>query len=86
MLVLSRKRGEEIVIGDLIRVVVIDIRGDQCRIGVEAPTQVSVHRSEVLERIKAEQRREADARARAEPEQDGGGAGEWTQLYPPERG
>lgn len=49
MLVLSRKKNESIQIGDLVRVMVIDIRGDKVRLGIEAPAEVPVHRREVWE-------------------------------------
>lgn len=51
MLVLSRRRGESIVINEQIRVEVIEIRGDRVRLGVEAPREMSVHRTEVLAAI-----------------------------------
>ena len=51
MLVLTRKRNQSIVIGDDIEVAVIDIRGDQVRLGVAAPTRVSVHRRELFSEI-----------------------------------
>lgn len=51
MLVLSRKRDEAIVIGDCIKIVIVDIRGDKVRIGVEAPQDVPVHRREVQDAI-----------------------------------
>jgi carbon storage regulator len=55
MLVLSRKKDEEIVIGDgLIRVVVVEVRGDKVRIGIEAPKDVPVHRKEVHDAINRE--------------------------------
>lgn len=54
MLVLTRKTGETIVINENIRVTVLGVRGNQVRIGIEAPHDVSVHRHEVQERIKAE--------------------------------
>ena len=54
MLVLSRKKGEKIVLYDNIFVEVIEIRGDKVRLGVEAPKEVSVHRNEVYEMIKRE--------------------------------
>lgn len=54
MLVLSRKNGEEILIGDSIRVVVVEVRGDKVRIGIQAPRDVSVHRKEVAEAIAKE--------------------------------
>ena len=52
MLVLSRKKNESIVINDDITVVVVEIRGDKVRLGVEAPKEVPVHRREVYEAIK----------------------------------
>jgi len=51
MLVLSRKRDEDLIIGDGIVVRVIDIRGDKVRLGVIAPKEVPVHRREVYEAI-----------------------------------
>lgn len=52
MLVLSRKKNESIVINDDITVVVVEIRGDKVRLGVEAPKEVPVHRREVYDAIK----------------------------------
>jgi carbon storage regulator len=54
MLVLSRKEGERIRIGDKITVTVLELRGDKVRIGIEAPETVSVHRQEVFEAIQRE--------------------------------
>jgi carbon storage regulator len=51
MLVLSRKKDESIVINNDIRIVVVEIRGDKVRLGVEAPKDVPVHRREVFEAI-----------------------------------
>ena len=51
MLVLSRKKDESIVINDNITIVVVEIRGDKVRLGVEAPKDVPVHRREVFEAI-----------------------------------
>ena len=51
MLVLSRKINENIVIGDGIKVYIVDIKGDTVKLGVEAPSNVPVHRSEVHEAI-----------------------------------
>ena len=56
MLVLSRKKNERIVINDNIVVMVIDIRGDKVRLGIEAPKDVPVHRREVYEAIKQAER------------------------------
>ena len=54
MLILSRKTNEKIMIGDDISVSIIEIRGDQVRIGVDAPKSVKVFRQEVFDAIKAE--------------------------------
>jgi carbon storage regulator len=54
MLILSRKANEKIMIGDDIAVTIIEIRGDQIRIGVDAPKSVKVYRQEVFDAIKAE--------------------------------
>jgi carbon storage regulator len=54
MLILSRKTNEKIMIGDDISITVIDIRGDQVRVGVDAPKQVKVYRQEVFDLVKAE--------------------------------
>ncbi len=52
MLVLSRKRDERIVIGDNIVITVVEVRGDKVRLGIEAPSEVPVHRQEVLEAMR----------------------------------
>lgn len=52
MLVLSRKKNESIVINDDISIVVVEIRGDKVRLGVEAPKEVPVHRREVYDAIR----------------------------------
>jgi carbon storage regulator len=51
MLVLSRKKNESIVIRDDISIVVVEIRGDKVRLGVEAPKEIPVHRREVFDAI-----------------------------------
>jgi carbon storage regulator len=63
MLVLSRQRDESIIIGDNIIVTIVDIRGDKVRLGIEAPTEISVHRQEVYEAIQRENAK-GDAEAR----------------------
>src|SRR2546429_971443 len=64
MLVLSRQRDQAIMIGDDIEVTVVDIRGDKVRLGINAPKSISVHRKEVYEAI----RRENREAARVKPE------------------
>ena len=54
MLVLSRQRDESIMIGDTIVVTIVDIRGDKVRLGINAPSEVPVHRQEVYEAIQRE--------------------------------
>jgi carbon storage regulator len=51
MLVLTRKKNESIVINDVIRVTVVEIRGDKVRLGIEAPREIDVHRQEVYDQI-----------------------------------
>ena len=63
MLILTRRVGETLMIGDEVSVTVLGVKGNQVRIGVNAPREVSVHREEIYERIKQEQ-------------QQGGGSGE----------
>jgi carbon storage regulator CsrA len=56
MLVLSRQRGETVMIGDQIDVTIIDVRGEKVRLGINAPRDVSVHRKEIYEQIKEQNR------------------------------
>ena len=51
MLVLSRRVGESVMIGDNVRVTVVDSRGDQIRLGIEAPRSIAVHREEVFRQV-----------------------------------
>ena len=63
MLILSRKTNEKIMIGDDISVSIIEIRGDQVRIGVDAPKTVKVFRQEVYDAIRAENKAAAQSAA-----------------------
>lgn len=54
MLVLTRRKGETLVIDDAIRVTVLNVAGNQVRIGVEAPKDIEVHREEIWEKIQDE--------------------------------
>jgi carbon storage regulator len=54
MLVLTRKAGEGIIIGDDIRITVVEMKGGGVRIGIDAPREMKVHRQEVYDRIKEE--------------------------------
>ena len=62
MLILSRKVSEKIMIGDNISVSIIEIRGDQVRIGVDAPKAVKVFRQEVFDAITAENKAAAESK------------------------
>jgi len=57
MLVLTRKLGETIVIGDDIVIKVVDIHGKQIRLGIEAPTEISIFRGEIYDRIQEENKK-----------------------------
>ena len=61
MLVLSRKKNESIVINDSIVITVVEIRGDKVRLGIEAPREVPIHRSEVHAAIVAQEAAAAPA-------------------------
>lgn len=59
MLVLTRKIDESIIIGDNVKITVVDVRNDQVKIGISAPREIPVHREEVYLEIQAENRRAA---------------------------
>jgi carbon storage regulator len=94
MLVLSRQKDETIIIGDDIEITVVDIRGDKVRLGVSAPKQISVHRKEVYDAIRRENREAAQVKpedlsglGKVNPPPGGGAAGKQPpQGPPPQRG
>lgn len=63
MLVLTRKAGESLMIGDNIKITVTEVNGNQIRIGVDAPRDVKINREEIYQRILAEQQAEEDKQA-----------------------
>lgn len=65
MLILTRRVGETLMIGDEVSVTVLGVKGNQVRIGVNAPKEVAVHREEIYERIRKEQEVEPAAKPAA---------------------
>jgi carbon storage regulator len=61
MLVLTRKLGENIRIGDSVKITVLEVRSGQVKLGIEAPPEVKVHREEIYARIQEENRKAAAA-------------------------
>ncbi|HET7307638.1 MAG TPA: carbon storage regulator CsrA [Gammaproteobacteria bacterium] len=61
MLILTRRIGETVMIGDEVSITVLGVKGNQVRLGVNAPREVAVHREEIYSRIKNEQQ-QAEAR------------------------
>jgi carbon storage regulator len=66
MLVLARRLNESIMIGDEIEVVIIDIKGDQVKLGIRAPKRVTVHRKEIYEEIRKENIAAMDSKLKPE--------------------
>lgn len=60
MLILTRRVGETLMVGDDVTVTVLGVKGNQVRIGVNAPKDVSVHREEIYQRIQREKSQETD--------------------------
>ena len=71
MLVLSRKKNESIVINDNITIVVVEVRGDKVRLGIDAPKDVPVHRKEIYNAIRSGEKRDEYSNTRTPaPESD----------------
>ena len=69
MLLLTRKLGENIRIGDDVKITIVEVRGNHVKLGIDAPASVKVHREEIYERIQQENRR-----AQAAQEEDAAGS------------
>jgi carbon storage regulator len=65
MLILTRRVGESVMIGDDVTITVLGVKGNQVRVGINAPKNVAVHREEIYERIKREQQGELPEKAQA---------------------
>mgnify|MGYP001566015946 CR=1 FL=1 len=61
MLLLTRKLGENIRIGDDVKITIVEVKGNHVKLGIDAPPSVKVHREEIYERIQAENRRQREA-------------------------
>jgi carbon storage regulator len=68
MLVLTRKLGENIRIGDTVKITVLEVRSGQVKLGIDAPPEVKVHREEIYARIQEENRRAQQSKSEGHPE------------------
>lgn len=72
MLILTRRVGETLMIGDDVTVTVLGVKGNQVRIGISAPKEVAVHREEIYQRIQKERESETDGDAPVAESSDAG--------------
>jgi carbon storage regulator len=70
MLILTRRAGETVMIGSDVTITVLGVKGNQVRIGINAPKDVSVHREEIYERIQSEKTGESGAPAAGDKKQE----------------
>ena len=66
MLILTRRVGETVMIGNDVTVTILGVKGNQVRVGINAPKNVAVHREEIYERIKREQQGDSQGQSRTE--------------------
>ena len=66
MLILTRRVGETVMIGDDVTITVLGVKGNQVRVGINAPKSVAVHREEIYERIKREQQSDQPEKPKTE--------------------
>ena len=63
MLILTRRVGEKVMVGDDVKLIILGVKGNQVRVGIEAPKNIAVHREEIYERIKREQQSQPEDEA-----------------------
>ncbi|NLP13364.1 MAG: carbon storage regulator CsrA [Clostridium sp.] len=63
MLVLTRKKNESIILNDNIEITIVDVQGDQVRVGINAPKSISIYRKEIFLEIQAENKKAADVKS-----------------------
>lgn len=71
MLILTRRSGESIIIGNNITITVLGVKGGQTRLGIDAPREITAHRQEIYLRIKEQQKREEQERIKEQQERAG---------------
>jgi carbon storage regulator len=82
MLILTRRVGETVMIGNDVTVTILGVKGNQVRVGVNAPRDVAVHREEIFERIKREEQDGGTPSARPSAARDNGHAGDGADNDP----
>lgn len=83
MLLLTRKLGENIRIGDDVKITIVEVKGNHVKLGIDAPPSVKVHREEIYERIQQENRRAQSLQGGGGSQTGGGSQGNGAPATPP---